>query len=672
MQINNDVTSLCNNAGVLPLEVRACDPKSLHTPQTLKPYSNKTEWEARARYIRDHILACTGLLPLPKKTALRPRIFERVYKNDYTIEKVFFESTPGFYVCGNLYRPLNTTATKSPAIVTPHGHWKYGRLENTDVCSVPGRCIELARRGFVVFSYDMAGYLDSDQIAHRSFGGPREDLWGVGVLGIQLWNSIRVIDFLQDLPDVDPHRIGCTGASGGGTQTFLLTAVDSRIKASAPVNMVSAGYQGGCLCENQPHLRIEINNVEIAASAAPRPLHLVSCSGDWTLHTLEHEYPYIRKIYRLYKAESHVSGCRFKDGHNYHKGSRESVYAFFERWLLRRSHSRHEQSLVVEVEDELRVFARRRRPSSAMRKNDVVSAQIAFKKNRLRSLRVNTVEELKRFRRVMKPVLKHSLTVEYPERDVSIVDFGRCTVGENLLERFAIGQTNVGSMVPCILVSPLPLRETAPVTLLLQSGGKRMGWRGNRMSPLVKALVNSGQSVLSVDLCGTGEATDTSELKDEAIDHHYTYNRTRAANQVQDILTAIAFAAIHTHPVKVNMLAMRGVGVVALLARAFAPVVSNTCVSVASFSFDDHSWMRKCFIPAIRSAGDIRTALALSTPGRIFIHSAGQGFPTSWARRVYRSAGSPRAFKVSVSPARVAEQLDWINWSEGQEDGLRL
>ena len=164
-------------------------------------------------------------MPLPKKTALRPRIFERVCKNDYTIEKVFFESTPGFYVCGNLYRPFNTTVTKIPAIVTPHGHWKHGRLENTDVCSVPGRCIELARRGFVVFSYDMAGYLDSDQIAHRSFGGPREDLWGVGVLGIQLWNSIRVIDFLQDLPDVDPHRIGCTGASGGGSQTFLLLSL---------------------------------------------------------------------------------------------------------------------------------------------------------------------------------------------------------------------------------------------------------------------------------------------------------------------------------------------------------------------------------------------------------------------------------------------------------------
>src|SRR5204862_3618005 len=80
---------------------------------------------------------------------------------------------------------------------------------------------------------------------------------------------------------VDPKRIGCTGASGGGTQTFLLTAIDERITCSVPVNMVAAEFQGGCSCENAPFLRLDLNNVEIAACTAPRPLLLIAATGDW-------------------------------------------------------------------------------------------------------------------------------------------------------------------------------------------------------------------------------------------------------------------------------------------------------------------------------------------------------------------------------------------------------
>ena len=119
----------------------------------------------------------------------------------------------------------------------------------------------------------MAGYNDTNQISHKGFGRSREEeLYGIGVMGLQLWNSIRGVDFLESLPDVDSKRIGCTGASGGGTQTFMLTAVDDRIKVSAPVNMVSAHMQGGCNCENQSHLRLDINNIEIAALMLVTPV----------------------------------------------------------------------------------------------------------------------------------------------------------------------------------------------------------------------------------------------------------------------------------------------------------------------------------------------------------------------------------------------------------------
>jgi hypothetical protein len=287
-------------------------------------------WKARAAYLREHILASAGLLPMPERTPLKPEIFDEIRRSDYTIAKVYFESLPGFFVTGNLYRPAGEGVF--PAILSAHGHWTYGRLEHTPTASVPARAINLARQGFVVFSYDMIGYNDSRQLSH-TFGGPRENLWGLSLAGLQLWNSIRAIDFLESLPYVNRDAIGMTGASGGGTQTFLAAAVDERIKAAAPVNMISLHMQGGCLCENLPGLRLDTTNVEIAATIAPRPLLMVSATGDWTKNTLEQEYPAMRRIFGLVGAEDRVHAVRFEAPHNYNRESREAMYSWMARWL---------------------------------------------------------------------------------------------------------------------------------------------------------------------------------------------------------------------------------------------------------------------------------------------------------------------------------------------------
>ena len=657
MTITTPITSLTACGGTLLPDLRAHS-ISQNTPRTLTPVRSRAEWEERAAYIRDHILACAGLLPLPERTPLNPHIFEPLQREGYSVEKVFFESLPGYLVCGNLYRPLRPGKTRFPGIAHPHGHWAGGRLENGEACSVPGRCIELAKRGFVSFSWDMAGYLDSGQIAHRAFGGPREDLWGIGALGIQLWNSIRAVDFLLSLPDVDGIRIGCTGASGGGTQTFLLAAVDDRVTASAPVNMVSAHMQGGCVCENQSHLRVDIDNVEIAAAAAPRPQLLIAATGDWTAHTLEHEYPFVRSVYRLFGAAAKVSAVRFDAPHNYHRESREAMYAFFERWMLgSRRRSRPEAPLQVEAEEDVRVFSRRSRTRSALRRNEVVPALVARAESRLGSFEVRTPEDLDRFREAMAPALEHALAAHLPD-EVAARDCGRSKMEGGLLQRFALGRPGAGDSVPAILVSRLPLQDRAPVTLLLHPAGKAAGWRGERMPRLVAALLGRGQQVLAVDLFGTGEAGSLEEADAGKIHHYFTYNRTPAANQVQDILTALAFARQHGGG-SANLLALKGTGVAALLARALAPWVTNTCLSLAAFAFDDRSWLRNCFVPAMRSAGDVRTAVVLTAPGRLFLHGAGPGFPAAWARQTYRAAGRRRSLRLSPRPAPIEEMVRW-------------
>lgn len=342
--------------GVIPKDKRIVDVKRLDMLVELRNYG-KREWLKRAEELRRHILFACGLSPELERKGLNAQVFGRIEHADYSVEKVFFESHPDFYVTGNLYRSLD--GGRHPGILNPHGHWSNGRLAE----DVRARCINFARQGYVAFLYDMVGYNDSKQVDHK-FGGPRESLWGLSLMGLQTWNSIRAIDFLQSLDDVDPERIGCTGESGGGTQTYMAATLDSRIKVAAPVCMVSAHFQGGCLCENAPSLRLDTNNVEIAALMAPRPMLLVSATGDWTRRTPWVEYPFIKRIYGFYGASTKVKGFQVNAPHNYNRESREAVYEWFGKWLLGESDLEKfkERPYELDRDQDILVFSGRRGP----------------------------------------------------------------------------------------------------------------------------------------------------------------------------------------------------------------------------------------------------------------------------------------------------------------------
>jgi hypothetical protein len=309
-------------------------------------------------------------------------VFGEIRHADYVLSKVYFESLPGFLVTGNLYRPVGEGPF--PAILSPHGHWAYGRLENTALTSAPGRAINLARQGFVVFTFDMIGYNDSRQLPH-TFGGRQEHAWGLSLAGLQLWNSIRSLDFLETLPYVRRDGIGATGESGGGTQTFLLSAVDDRVAVAVPVNMISLHMQGGCLCENPPGLRLDTTNVEIAATIAPRPLLMVSATGDWTAHTLESEYPAVRSLYSLLSVPDRVHAVRFEAEHNYNHDSREAMYAWMARWLQHAPADvrRPERSFTPDPLPDLLVFHQRPLPPGAVTPAQLTAGWIAAARRQL-------------------------------------------------------------------------------------------------------------------------------------------------------------------------------------------------------------------------------------------------------------------------------------------------
>jgi dienelactone hydrolase len=298
----------------------------------LARFPDRASWDAYAAHVRERIQQGAGLSPWPKRTPLNPVIRHKRDYDGYSVENVVFESIPGYFVTGNLYRPLNAKPPYA-AVLSTHGHSRaVAKLEDYDGHArfAPGmqaRCATLARMGAVVFSIDMFAYGDSMQLvgqdAHRN----------PVALTLHLWNGMRALDFLTGLEGVDSKRIAVSGESGGGTQTFLLTALDPRVAVSVPVVMVSSYFFGGCACESGLPIHRSsdhfVNNAMIAALAAPRPMLVVSDGKDWTQHVPQTEFPFLQKIYGYYDATKNVANVHLADeGHDYGPSKRAAMYRF--------------------------------------------------------------------------------------------------------------------------------------------------------------------------------------------------------------------------------------------------------------------------------------------------------------------------------------------------------
>ncbi len=291
-------------------------------------WTTAADWEKRADRIRKGIIKGLKFDQMPRvSNDFHPIIRNTRIMDGYIVENIAIESFPGFYITGNLYRPTEN-ADKCPAILSPHGHWEDRRMS----AEVQYRCACLARMGAIVVAWDMVGYGECQQVTHNI---------PIAML-LQTWNSKRVLDYLISRQDVDSTRIGITGASGGATQTFFITAIDPRIKVSVPVVQVSSYFFGGCTCEaGMPVHNVDgnqTNNVEIAACCAPRPMLIISDGSDWTRHTPYVEFPYIQKVYAAFDAENRIENVHLPaDKHDYGPSKRFPMYNFMARCLKLKS-----------------------------------------------------------------------------------------------------------------------------------------------------------------------------------------------------------------------------------------------------------------------------------------------------------------------------------------------
>jgi hypothetical protein len=544
----------------------------IDTKMQMPAYRTLAAWQTRRTELRSHIMAAASLYPGRKHTPLNPRYGGKLIEDGYTIEAVAIETMPGFWLGGNLYRPKDGQ-TRHPAIAHPHGHWKHGRLEETELCSQQRLGGNLARQGFVVFAYDMVGYNDTRQLPH-DFGSEREQLWGFNPLAVQTWDSIRVVDFLQSLPDVDASRIGVTGASGGGTQTFLLSAVDDRIQAAAPVNMVSFIMQGGCVCENAPGLRIGTNNVEIMSLFAPKPLLLVSATGDWTKNVPREEFPAIQSIYGLFGREENVEVVQIDAPHNYNRQSREAVYAFFNQALFHRSGAVAEADVKIEPDEKMLAWPSGALPAGAKNRDEILAW---WQEDARRAVRTATPAQLREW-------LTRALAVEWPATVTEASGaLSRPGVGDHVPFRFIDGQG-----APALYVDP-------------------DGMDSALKSEQVQGWLKAKRPVLLIDAFQTGSAR---EPRDRTETLFLGYNVSDDAARVQDVLTGLRWLTAR-RPGEVELEATGQARWWALFAAALSRAPVRYAARGDEFKASDEELVREFYVPQIQLVGGAETALLL-------------------------------------------------------------
>ena len=623
-------------------------------------------WKARQNQLRTRILVANGIWPLPQRTPLNVKIYGRVERKGFTVEKVHFESYPGHFVSGLLFRP--TSSGKHPAVLTPHGHG--GRMqdhgENIGALIKSGdekyvgsgrfpklaRCAQLAKMGCVTFIFDMEGYVDAVQIpmevshrlTNRRPGLESPERWGFfsaqaemrlqSIMGIQTWNSIRALDFLETLDDVDAKRIGITGGSGGGTQTILLGAIDSRPVVSFPQGMVSTAMQGGCTCENCSLLRVDTGNVELAGLFAPRPLAMTG-ANDWTKEIQTKGYPELRKLYGLYGKQENVFCVSFLHfGHNYNYVTRQVMYHWFNKHLkLGHQEPIIEDDYELLTTEEITVWDDEHpQPESGVEHEVKLLRSIGQTSQQQISKLVNTAEDpVAKVREIVGTAIGAIVMRDLPAAgEVEGEKVGETDHASYLESRYIFRHKVAGEELPAVVFYPNTVEWNGTMILWIDGQGKAgMVGENGKPNKAIAAALGKGSAVVGIDMLYQGEFLTAGETLDaqrsapttnrQVPAFTFAYNHTLFAHRVHDVLSLISYMRTDRRSkkeMKLILVGTGGAGPIAATAGAIAgDAVQQAIIDTQGFRFASiTSYLDPNFFPGAIKYGDLPAILALNVP----------------------------------------------------------
>ena len=675
-------------AGMLPNDIRLQPPKDLNGYFPFTPPKTKEEWDKRAEYVRRQILVSQGLWPMPTKTPLNAVVHGKIERPDYTVEKVYFESAPGFFVTGNLYRPAKITG-KVPAVLFAHGHWQNARLSEESEANllreistgeerfmVGGRsrfqsmCVQLARMGCVVWQWDMLSDSDSHQFSRtivHGFAKQRPEMnttenWGLyspqaesnlqSIMGLQTLNAVRSLDFVLSLPEVDPERTAITGASGGGTQTMLLAAIDPRVKLSFPAVMVSTAMQGGCTCENSSLLRVNTGNIEFAALFAPKPQGMTT-AADWTKEMSTKGFPELKQLYTTLGAADKVMLQRGEHfPHNYNAVSRSAFYT----WLNRHFKLGFKEPVVEQDYEPLRreqlTVWDDQHPAPKAEDPDFERALLkwfADDASKQLTASVATPEGTKQ-------TLGAAIEVVIG-RTLSNAGESEWVIKEKQDRGNYVEMT--GLLVNKKYQEELPVAWLYPkewkgrVVIWLGDSGKASLYTGDgAVNPAVLQLVNGGATVVGADLLFQGEfSADGQPVKQSRVvanprefaGYTYGYNHALFAQRTHDVLTLVNYVKTakvgsHPAPTALAVVGFGNMGAIAAAARAVSgDAITHAVVDTNGFRFSKVlDYRDPQFLPGGSKYLDVPGLLALGAPHQLWL--TGEAIVPTLVSDAYKAA----------------------------------
>ena len=699
-------------AGALPNDVRLEPPKDLNGYFPFTPPKSKAEWDKRAEYVRRQILVAEGLWPMPTKTPLNAVIHGKIDQPEYTVEKVYFESAPGFFVTGNLYRPKNVKG-KVPGVLFAHGHWKDARLSEESGAKLlqaiatgqerfeqGGRsifqsmCVQLARMGCVVWQWDMLSDSDSIQFSRdvvHKFAKQRPEMnttenWGLyspqaeahlqSLMGLQTWNSIRSLDFLLSLPEVDPERTAITGASGGGTQTMLLSAIDPRMKLSFPAVMVSTAMQGGCTCENASLLRVNTGNIEFAGLFAPKPQGMTT-AADWTKEMSTKGFPELRQLYTMLGAPNNVMLQRGEHfPHNYNAVTRSAFYT----WLNHHFRLGFKEPVVERdyeplTREQLTVWDAEH-PAPKAEDPDFERKLLKwFADDAEKQLRESAAlpEQL---RKVLGAAAEVVIGRTFDNAgDIEWQLNNKNDRGDYFEMNGLLTNKTHGEELPVAWLYPKNWKGRA-VVWLDDSGKSALYAADGSVKPAVMQLVNAGATVLGADLLFQGEflkdgqpVKETRVVKNprEFAGFTFGYNHALFAQRTHDVLGLVRFlrtgkVGSHTNPTSVVVAGFGGTGPIVAAARALAGgAIDRAAVDTGGFRFGKLlDYRDPQFLPGGAKYLDLPGMLALGAPHPLWL--AGEGNEPALISDAYRAAGKSNQLTVFTGEGskKESDASEWL------------
>ena len=637
-----------------------------HFVLRLPEVNTPEQWEARRKVLREKLMLSAGLWPPPERTPLRAKTFDYRAGEGFKVAKVYFESLPGYLATGNLYLPTKGRSPY-PAIICPHGHWKYGRLTNSDDGSIPGRCIDFARMGFVVLSIDMVGFNDCFQLPHdenksraqlkadvpqpyepryyrANFDFPIARLYGFNLGGLQLWNCMRGVDFLCSLEQVDTTRIGATGCSGGASQTLMLMIADERIKVAAPVNIIGAAKHPGCRCENMPGLWVDMSTVELGAAFAPRPLLLISATEDpWTNSFPERELPIFKKYFAFYHSEDMVKNVHVNAGHNYNADTRAAVYPWFCRHLKSQFPPITDPVPVpeeIKTLGDLRVFPDKILPENAIRGREVIDNWQEASEKTFAGMLPGSASELGEVVSTFRHKLALILQLEHPRAEELISNVEKETMADGISHAaIALGRQGKGDRIE---LESLASDNVSEGTLLLvypeELGGLLIPGT-DRVQPWIEPLLSKGYRVYRISGYASGRLRIPQSVWD-SYDWPWTYNRDNRLNGIQDILTALAYLKQALPDARHTVAGLSRCGVPTAFAGAVFGEADRVLVDLnRSDPGHDGELLKLLPVGSLKRVGDFRTAALLLMQKPLTLFNPAEDFDSAWHESLAQKLG---------------------------------